>query len=65
MDETLLGRTTRVVTFVDKCNTIRMVRKPAGTFVYVTATKQAGVFRVRVPQTLLEQDVYLSAVEPV
>ena len=69
MDETLTGRTTRTVCFTDKAQVIRLghsiggVRKPAGTLVYVTCPKP-GIFRVRVPGTLLEQDVPLSAIEP-
>jgi hypothetical protein len=71
MDETLTGRTTREVAFIDKAQSIRLgcvtgsVRKPAGTTVYVTTTKRPGIFRIRIPQTLLEQDVYLGTVEPV
>jgi hypothetical protein len=67
MDETLTGRTTREVTFADKAEKVFTfgVRKPAGTLVYVTCPKAGrGIFRVRVPGTLLEQDVPLSAVEP-
>lgn len=71
MDEPLTGRTTRDITFIDKAHAIRLghvvsgVRKPAGTLVYVTFLKAgSGMLRIRVPGTLLEQDVYLSAVEP-
>ena len=69
MSETLTGRTTRPVSFIDRAQAIRLgavvsaVRKPAGTLVYVTCLK-GGEFRIRIPGTLLEQDVYLSAVEP-
>ena len=65
MDETLTGRTTREITFADKAEKVFTfgVRKSAGTLVYVTCPKP-GTFRVRVPGTLLEQDVPLSAVEP-
>ena len=52
MSETLIGRTTRTVYFIDQGNPIRMVRKPAGTYVYVTTPKTC-TFRIRVPQTLL------------
>lgn len=66
MDETLTGRTTRPVTFTDKgagvvCGGVRM---PAGTLVYVTCPRAGGPFRIRIPGTLLEQDVGLGAVEP-
>ncbi len=72
MDETLTGRTARPVTFIDKAQAIRLghvvsgVRKAAGTLVYVTCPKRGsgGTFRIRIPGTLLEQDVELSAVEP-
>jgi hypothetical protein len=70
MTETLTGRTTRTVTFIDKGEARRFghvtggVRRPAGTLVYVTA-KRDGTFCIRVPQTLLEQDVYLRDIEPV
>lgn len=71
MDETLTGRTTRPVLFRDMGQHIRLghfvtgVRKPAGTLVYVTCPGAgSGVFRIRVPGTLLEQDVPLSAIEP-
>jgi hypothetical protein len=64
MSETLLGRTTRTVTFTDQGNTIRMVRKPASTFVWAK-DQGDGTLRIRVPQTLLTQTVPLSAVEPV
>ena len=66
MNETLTGRTTRPVTFIDKAQQVVTggVRLPAGTLVYVTCRK-AGEFRIRVPQTLLEQDVTLGTVEPV
>lgn len=67
MNETLTGRTTRQITFADKADKTFTfgVRKPAGTRVYVTCPKSgSGIFRVRVPGTLLEQDVPLSAVEP-
>jgi hypothetical protein len=61
---TLIGRTTRPVLFTDKASPGgRSVRKPAGTIVYVTSPRP-GIFRVRVPASLLEQDVYLSTVEP-
>lgn len=65
MNETLTGRTTREITFDDQAEKVFAlgVRKPAGTLVYVTCPK-AGVFRVRVPGTLLEQYVPMSAVEP-
>ena len=63
MNETMLARTTRTVTFIDKGNTIRMVRKPRNTFVWAKAQRD-GTLRICVPQTLLEQTVYLSAVEP-
>ena len=66
MSETLTGRTTRPVTFIDKAQRGPVtggVRLPAGTTVYVTCRK-AGEFLIRIPGTLLEQDVYLSAIEP-
>jgi hypothetical protein len=71
VDETLTGRTTREIIFIDKAQQIRLghvvsgVRKPAGTLVYVTCPRAgSGTFRIRIPGTLLEQDVYLGAVEP-
>ena len=64
MNKEMLARTTRTVTFIDKGNTIRMVRKPCSTFVWAKAQRD-GTLRIRVPHTLLEQTVYLSAVEPV
>jgi hypothetical protein len=70
-DDTLTGRTTRAVTFVDKAQAIRLghvvsgVRRPAGTLVYVEAHRTgSGTFRIRIPGTLLEQEVSLGAVEP-
>jgi hypothetical protein len=67
MIETLTGRTTRTVLFADKAEKVFTfgVRKPAGTTVYVEAHKTgSGTFRIRVPGTLLEQEVPMSAVEP-
>jgi hypothetical protein len=67
MNETLTGRTTRTVLFADQAEKVFTsgVRKPAGTLVYVEARKTgSGTFRIRVPGTLLEQDVPMSAVEP-
>lgn len=67
MDETLTGRTTREILFADrgKSTFITGVRRPAGTLVYVTCPRAgSGAFRIRVPGTLLEQDVPMSAVEP-
>jgi hypothetical protein len=67
MNETLTGRTTRIVLFADKAEKIFTfgVRKPAGTLVYVEAHKtSSGTFRIRVPGTLLEQEVPMSAVAP-
>ena len=67
MNETLTGRTTRTVLFADQAEKTFTfgVRKPAGTLVYVEAHKTgSGTFRIRVPGTLLEQEVPMSAVEP-
>lgn len=64
MSETLTGRTTRTVTFIDEGNTLRMVRKPAGTFVYARQMDD-GTLRIRVPQTLLSQTVSLATVYPI
>jgi hypothetical protein len=67
MSETLTGRTTRTVAFIDKSRNVvtSAVRKAAGTTVYVTEhPRTAGLFIIRIPGTLLEQDVNLSAVEP-
>ena len=57
-DETLTGRTTRPVTFTDKSTAVVAlpVRRPAGTLVYVTCPRP-GTFRIRIPGTLLDQDV--------
>jgi hypothetical protein len=56
--KTQLARITRTVTFIDEANTIRirMVRKPAGTLVYV-GREVNGYIRIRFPPTLLTQDV--------
>ena len=67
MNETLTGRTTRAVAFIDKDRgeVAGAVHKPAGTRVYVAAHPSvAGLFVIRVPGTLLEQDVTLATVEP-
>ena len=67
MNETLTGRTTRPVLFADQAEKVFTfgVRKPAGTLVYVEAHKTgSGTIRIRVPGTLLEQEVPMSAVEP-
>lgn len=65
MNETLIGRTTRPVLFRDSTSKVFVsgVRRPAGTEVYVTCLKRDG-FRIRIPGTLLEQDVEMPAVEP-
>lgn len=66
LDDTLTGRTTRPVTFIDNSGgTAHAVRRPAGTCVYVTAhPRTRGLFIIRIPRTLLTQDVALSTVEP-
>lgn len=67
MGETLTGRTMRPVTFADGSTSpvVLPVRMPAGTLVYVEAHRTgSGTFRIRVPGTLLEQVVPVSAVEP-
>jgi hypothetical protein len=70
VEDTLIGRTTRRVTFIDKAETARFGHAmfprtmPAGTEVYVAATNRPGEFRIRIPGTLLEQVVSLSSVEP-
>jgi hypothetical protein len=60
--KTQLARTTRPVTFIDEANTIRMVRKPAGTLVYV-GHERNGFIRIRFPQTLLTQDVSAASLQ--
>ena len=66
MNETLIGRTTREITFsVIDHQTHRCVRtetRPAGTEVYARLRKD-GMFGIRVPGTLLTQDVYPASVE--
>jgi hypothetical protein len=64
--EILTGRTTRPVTFMDsEPGGDGIVRLPAGTLVYADAdSARAGLIRIRVPGTLLEQKVSLGAVEP-
>lgn len=57
--------TTREIAFVNKADAQvwRAIRYPAGTLVH-TSERRGGTFRIRVPHTLHEQDVYLSAIEP-
>ena len=62
MSENLTGRTTRMILFANKSTGVT-VSKPAGTEVFVTCLK-TGWFNVRVPGTLLEQDVSFTDVEP-
>lgn len=67
MGETLTGRTARAVTFAGRgVGAVTLpVCLPAGTLVYVEAHETgSGTFRVRVPGTLLEQVVPMSAVGP-
>ena len=65
MSENMTGRLTRTVTFADKSRKVQTGgdRRGAGALVYVTPLR-SGLFRIRIPGTLLEQDVYLSAIEP-
>lgn len=66
MTETLIAITTRPVTFgvtgPDKVRRDQQVH-PAGTEVYVTRIRK-GTCRVRIPGTLLDQTVPMSAVAP-
>lgn len=55
--ETMLFRNVHDVT----CT--RMVRKPAGTTVYVTERRD-GAYVARIPGTLLERVIHLMDVEP-
>jgi hypothetical protein len=67
MNETLTGRITREITFgiTDRRTTrvTAIVRKPAGTEVYVTRTHKDGTWDIRVAGTLLTQNVYPASVE--
>jgi hypothetical protein len=64
---TLTGRTTRPVSFTDEsCKVITSaVRKPAGTEVYVERMRKDGTWDIRIPGTLLTQNVYPAAVEAI
>lgn len=68
MNETLTGRTTREITFdvIDHATRrcIRTERRPAGTEVYARLRKD-GTFGIRIPGTLLTQDVYPASVESI
>lgn len=62
----MTGRTTREITFTDSSRKVVTfgVRKPAGTEVYARLRKD-GTFDLRVPGTLLTQNVYATAVESI
>lgn len=64
MNETPTGRTTREITFDDASQKTFTfgTRKPAGTEVYARLRKD-GTFDIRIPGTLLTQNVYASAIE--
>jgi hypothetical protein len=62
IEENLVGRTTRPVLFSDGDH---RVRRPAGTEVYVTASRGTGQFLVRIPGTLFTQTVYAATVESI
>lgn len=66
MNETLVGNTTRDITF-GAAGADRVVRDfckvPAGTEVYVTERRN-GTLRLRLPGTLFTQDVNGSSVVP-
>jgi hypothetical protein len=65
MSETLTGRTTRPVSFTDSSQKVitSAVTKPAGTEVYVTRMLKDGTWNIRIPGTLLTQNVYPASVE--
>jgi hypothetical protein len=65
MNETLTGRTTRDITFGDESKKVFTfgARKPAGTEVYVTRMRKDGTWDIRIPGTLLTQNVYPVSVE--
>jgi hypothetical protein len=63
MTETLTGKTTRSILFRDFTTETMMVRRPAGTTVYVTEHRR-GKFIARIPHTLFEAHVSLIDVEP-
>ena len=64
MNETLTGRLARTVAFDDGARKIQTGgdRRGPGALVYVTQLR-SGLFRIRIPGTLLEQDVHPSTVE--
>lgn len=68
MSETLTGQTTREITFdvIDhttrRC--VRTEKRPAGTEVYARL-RSDGTFAIRIPGTLLTQDVYPASIESI
>jgi hypothetical protein len=67
MSETLTGRTTREIAFTDESQKVitSATRKPAGTEVYVTRMLKDGTWNIRIPGTLLTQNVYPASVESI
>lgn len=65
MSETLTGKTTREIMFHDSSQKVFTfgTRKAAGTEVYVTRMRKDGTWDIRIPGTLLTQNVYPASVE--